>query len=145
MELTGLLSDGSQELLEEAVQELRQARLEHHGARQPRTIRERLTTLLDLTFRCLGAGRADPMVDYTTQIADERVEAGDDLLELQTALNVLEEALWRSMQPAEVARALSLVSVALGMGQDALARACVSVAAEPLSPQKKSLTRSSNR
>jgi hypothetical protein len=134
MELTELLGDRSQELVDEAMQELRQAHLEHYAAEQLQTVRERLATLLELTVRCVGTGRADPMVDYSTQIAHERFAAGYDLLELQTALNVLEEALWRrilsSMEPAEIARALGLVSATLGMGKDALARAYVSLAAK---------------
>jgi hypothetical protein len=133
MELTGLLRERSEELVAEAVQELRQAHLEHYEAEQLATVRERLATLLELTIRCVGNGRAGPIVDYTTQIAHERFVAGYDLLELQTAMNVLEEALWRrilsSTEPVEVAHALGLVSTALGMGKDALARAYVSLAA----------------
>ena len=134
MGLTELLRERSEELVTEAIQELRQAHLEHYEAEQLPTVRERLTKLLDLTIRCVATGRADPMVEHTTRIAQERFDAGYDLLELQTAINVLEETLWKrilsSTEPAEVAHALGLVSTILGMGKDALARAYVSLAAK---------------
>lgn len=133
MELTELLQERSDDLVAEAMAELRQAHLKHYEAEGLSTVRERLATLLDLTLQCLTTGRADPMVDYTTRVAYDRFAGGYDLLEVQTAINVMEEALWKqilaSVEPVEVAHALGLVSSILGMGKDALARAYVSLAA----------------
>jgi hypothetical protein len=51
---------------------------------------------------------------------------------VQTALNVLEEAIWKQitklMSPAEQAEALGLISSILGSGKDILARTYVSLA-----------------
>jgi len=133
MELTELLRERSDDLVAEAMAELRQAHLEHYEAEGLTAVRERLATLLEVTLQCLSTARADPVVEYTTRVAHDRFAGGYDLLELQTAINVLEEALWKqilsSMEPVEVAHALGLVSSILGMGKDALARAYVSLAA----------------
>ena len=103
MELTELLRERSDDLVAEAMAELRQAHLKHYEAESRSTVRERLATLLDLTLQCLSCGRADSMIDYTTRVARERFAGGYDLLEVQTAMNVLEETLWKrilaSMEP----------------------------------------------
>jgi hypothetical protein len=138
--LSELLKDRSDRLVAEAVTELRRAHMAHYEAEDVSIVRERLETLLDLTLECLSTGRADVMVAHTARIARDRYAGGYELLEVQTAINVLEEALWRqilgSMEPVEVAHALGLVSSILGMGKDALARAYVSLAARGGTPSQ---------
>jgi hypothetical protein len=57
---------------------------------------------------------------------------------VQTAYNVLEEAIWlrilKDLQPAQYAEALGLVSTVLGAGKDALARTYVSLASKAKAP-----------
>jgi hypothetical protein len=74
------------------------------------------------------------MVAHADSIARERFNAGYDLWEVQTAFNVLEEAIWlrlmKELPPAELPEALGLVSTILGIGKDTLARRYVSLAAK---------------
>ena len=94
--------------------------------------------LFDLTRETMLTRNAEAMVGYAGRIAEERFTAGFDLLEVQTAFNVLEEAIWsrvlKAMDPAEFAQAIGLVSTVLGLGKDALARAYVSQAAQVKAP-----------
>ena len=132
-ELARLLRERADDLVAEAVAMLKEARLEHYEAAGLPTVRQRLASLFETTLLCLNAGDADPIIAHTTRVAQERFEAGYDLLEVQTSINVMEEVLWRRIlslvAPAEVARALGLVSTLFGVGKDALARTYVSLAA----------------
>ena len=77
-------------------------------------------------------------MDYMDQIARERFEAGFDIHEIQTAVNVLEESIWRQISqlvpPDELAEAFGLVSTVLGAAKDALARTYVSLASHNKAP-----------
>ena len=133
-ELATLLSERTSDLVDEAVTMLSEARLEHYEAAGLPAMRQRLEALLETTVSCLRSGEADLIIEHTTRVAGERFGAGYDLLEVQTSLNVMEEALWRRIlslvEPAEVARALGLVSTLFGVGKDALARTYVSLTAQ---------------
>jgi hypothetical protein len=115
-----------------------EARLEHYDAAGLPTVRQRLTKMLNVALSCLEAGEADEIIAYMTRIGRERFSAGYDLLEVQTSANVVEEALWRRIPslvaPAEVPRALGLVSSLFSAGKDALARTYVSLAARAKAP-----------
>jgi hypothetical protein len=117
----------------EALTMITEARLEHYDAAGLPTVRQRLTRMLDVALSCLEAGEANEIIVYMTRIGRERFSAGYDLLEVQTSANVMEEALWRRIPslvaPAEVPRALGLVSSLFSAGKDALARTYVSLAA----------------
>lgn len=67
-----------------------------------------------------------------------RLESGYDLVEVQTAFNALEVAVWTHLlagvEPAELARALGFVSTLLGAGKDVLAREYVSLATDAHAP-----------
>jgi hypothetical protein len=131
-ELAALLRDRAEYLVTEAKTTMRQAHLEHYEKDGLPVMRQRLTALLDVTVECLATGRADPIIDHTTRIAHERFAAGYDLLEVQTSINVIEEALWRrilaSVASDELVHALGLVSGLMGLGKDALSRTYVALA-----------------
>jgi hypothetical protein len=78
------------------------------------------------------------MIQYTEKIARQRYSAGFELFEVQTAFNVLEEAIWkrilRDAEPHDIAEAIGLVSTILGAGKDSLARAYVSLATRSKAP-----------
>lgn len=132
MSLTELLSENADDLVNGVVAELHQARLEHYEAEGLRTLHERIRTLFDSTLQCLDSCRADAIVDWADRVGRERYTAGYDLLELQTAINAVEEALWRRVLsntgPEDLAHALGLINAILGMAKDTLARTYVSLA-----------------
>jgi len=132
-EWASLLRERADALVEEALTMMTEARLEHYDAAGLPTVRQRLTTMLNVALSCLEAGEADEIITYMTRVGRERFSAGYDLLEVQTSANVMEEALWRRIPslvaPPEVPRALGLVSSLFSAGKDALARTYVSLAA----------------
>jgi len=75
------------------------------------------------------------MIEHAEQIARERYTSGYDLFEVQTAINVIEESLWKrilsSVEPVELAHALGMVNAIFGMSKDVLARTYVSLATQP--------------
>lgn len=136
--LAGLLSNESEAVLAEATEALARAGLRHYEAAGPDEARRRLATLLDLTTTCVEQRDLGPITRFAHEIGEERFHAGYGLEEVQTAFNVLEEALWRHvlrvLPPHRLAEALGLLSTVLGAGKDALARAYVSCAIERRAP-----------
>jgi hypothetical protein len=131
MELVELIRERADDLVNGAEAELHQARLEHYEAEGLQSARERLSTLLAQTLSCLEVRRAEPIIDWATRVGHERCAAGYDLHEVQTAINVLEEALWKrilsSVGPEDLGHALGLVNAILSMAKDTLAREYVSL------------------
>jgi hypothetical protein len=138
VDVAELLRGSADDLVNGAAAELHQARLAHYEAEGVAVLRERLRILLDLTLRCLESRQAEPINDWARRMAHERFAAGYDLLELQTAVNVLEESLWKrilsSIGPEDLAHALGLVNAILGMAKDTLARTYVSLATKSEPP-----------
>ena len=90
--------------------------------------------LYKLLVQCIQDNDLIPMVNYAENLAKERFASGFDLQEVQVAFNVLEESLWKQLikacPPAELAKALGLVSTVQGAGKDALAREYVALASQ---------------
>ncbi len=72
------------------------------------------------------------MSRYAEHVAQERFRAGFDIGEVQTAFNVLEEAIWRvvipRIPPGDLVESAGLIGTVLGAGKDTLARVWVSIA-----------------
>ena len=138
MNLQSLLRASRQELLADAVESVRRARLEHYEAAGPGLIRQRLDDLLGLVIDAVGQRNLAAIVDHANAVATKRFEEGVDLSEVQTAFNVLEEALWlhilKRVPAAEQGEALGLVGTVLGAGKDVLARTYVSMATRTRTP-----------
>jgi hypothetical protein len=138
MNLVELIREQADVLVSGALAELRQARLTHYEEEGIHAARERLTTLLEQTLICLDTRRADPIIDWAQRVGRDRFAAGYDLFEVQTAINVLEEALWKrilsSVGPEDLAHALGLINAILSMAKDTLARTYVSLATNTETP-----------
>lgn len=138
MNLDQFLRDGRQEILAEAVESVRRAHLEHYGTEGNDQTRQRLDDLLGLTIDAVRDRNLSPVVAHANSVATKRFEGGVDLSEVQTAYNVLEEALWRRILKAlpggQQGEALGLVGTILGLGKDALARKYVSLATQVHTP-----------
>jgi methylmalonyl-CoA decarboxylase len=78
------------------------------------------------------AGRAEPIIRPSEQIAAHSYAAGIDLTEVQGAFNVLAEVLWRQLTGAldggQLVQALGLLNLIVGAGKDAMARTYVALA-----------------
>lgn len=134
MDLYQFLHDRTNDILAEAITAIARSHVKHYEEAGPEHTQQRLKALLVLTVRAVKERNLGPMIAHTETIARERFNSGFDLWEVQTAFNVLEEAIWvrviKDIPPAELPEALGLISTILGVGKDTLARRYVSLAAK---------------
>ena len=138
MDINQLLHDQSNDILSDAEAAIARARLAHYEKSGSEHTHQRLKALYTLTARAVKEKNLGPMIAHAETIARERFEAGFDLSEVQTAFNVLEEAIWvrilKNISPNDLAEALGLISTVLGAGKDTLARTYVSLASKTKAP-----------
>ncbi|MCL4869171.1 MAG: hypothetical protein KJ063_09390 [Anaerolineae bacterium] len=134
MILTEWLQTKREEIVGAAATSLHRSHLPHYDQAGPQESQERLARLYDLLRQSIEQRSLAAIVSHAERIAQERFAAGYDLLELQTAFNVLEEAIWHTLiqecPPEELAEAIGLVSTVQGAAKDALARQYVSLASQ---------------
>jgi hypothetical protein len=134
MDIVKLLQESSDEILSAASEAVERSHLKNYERAGRDQVHQRLKALYVLTSRAVKERNLGPMIAYAETIAQERFAAGFDLSEVQTAFNVLEEAIWtrivKSVPPAEYGEALGLVGTVLGAGKDALARKYVTLASK---------------
>ena len=138
MTLNELLHDTSHDILADAQASIARAQLAHYKQSGDEHTHQRLKALYTLTARAVKEKNLGPMIAHAETIARERFEAGFDLSEVQTAFNVLEEAIWmrilKDVPTSELAEALGLISTVLGAGKDALARTYVTLSSKSKAP-----------
>ncbi len=132
MDLVETLNASRAEIIEQASQALDRSHLPHYERAGENTDRERLQDLFDVVVTCLERRRLAPITDYAENVAAERHGAGYGIGEVQTAFNVLEEAMWHCIVTAtpsdQLAEPIGLLGTVLGTGKDALACAYVTLA-----------------
>lgn len=138
MNLIQFLEAEGERIVAEAGESLTRSNLTHYNEAGRAVSQERLAELFRLTVAGIRDRNLVPMIEYMDRIAKDRFHAGYAIREVQTAINVLEEAIWthivRSTPPDQLAEALGLASTVLGAAKDALARAYVSLASESKAP-----------
>jgi hypothetical protein len=138
MNLSQLLHDHTNEIIDEATEAMVRARAKHYEEAGREHVHQRLKALFVLTVRGVKERNLGPMVAHVENIARERFASGYDLWEVQTAFNLLEEVIWKrilkDLPATEYAEALGLVSTVLGVGKDTLARRYVSLATKAKTP-----------
>jgi hypothetical protein len=138
MDLVGLLERDEAQIVEEASAALKRSSLTHYREDGDAVGRVRMGQLYRLTLASIREHNLVPIMDYMAEIAEQRFHAGYAIREVQTAINVLEEAIWRRIvteaSPDELAEALGLVSTVLGAAKDRLAQAYVSLATKSKAP-----------
>jgi uncharacterized protein Smg (DUF494 family) len=126
MNLIELLEGRAEIIINGASEAMQRTSMKHYDAESPEKLRKKLTMLYHLTERGVNEKNVFPMVSYVEKMAEERFAAGFDLQEVQTAINVLEDYMWRQITedlPAGAqADALRIISSILGGAKDALAR-----------------------
>jgi hypothetical protein len=132
VDVVQLLVEESNAIVDDAASALARSNLRHYAEAGPEESKQRLAQLLALVEESIRQRDLVPMVEHATKIAHERFAAGFDIHEVQTAFNVLEEAIWDRVvdatPPRDLAHAIGMVGTVLGAGRDALARAYVSLA-----------------
>jgi len=128
---SAVLASAEDRVIDEAV-----AALAHSDqARQsplPDGRRREVRQLFRLVLRCVRAGRAEPIIRPSEQIAAHSYAAGIALAEVQGSFTVLAEVLWRQLAGAlageQLVQALGLLTAITGAGKDATARTYVALA-----------------
>jgi hypothetical protein len=112
-------------IVDDASVHVAEARLERYDSDGSEATSGRLDALLGVVVTCCREHRLQDGVDYADSLARERHRDGFPLREVQTAINVLEEAIWRSViadvPPPAQGYSLGLVSTVLGTIKDHLA------------------------
>jgi hypothetical protein len=132
MDLVHLMDERAAGVVDDALAAMRRAHLRHYESLGEDAVRARLQALYEAVRETVRTRHLDPVLEHADAVARSRYESGFDLGEVQTAFNVLEEALWHrvtgELSPAQLAEALGLVATAIGAGKDRLARTYVSLA-----------------
>jgi hypothetical protein len=132
MNLIELLQNKSDDIIANAQKALLRSKIDSYEKVGNEETRERLFKLYNLIFRSIQEKNLNPIVNYAETIGRERFKSGFNLWEVQTAFNVMEEAIWlkilNELPHEKLAEALGLVSTVIGAGKDNLARAYVSLA-----------------
>jgi hypothetical protein len=130
--LVDLLRRHEAAILSESFEGMARCRLVQYQAAGDDEIRRRLARLLDLLVSAVRDRDLEPVLAYSREIAARRFAEGIDLQEVQSAINVLEEAVWRrivaEIPPEGLAEALGLVSTVLGVCKDTMASSYVALA-----------------
>jgi hypothetical protein len=138
MDLLELLNDQAQAIIQRALEAMDRAHLTHYKALGDEDTRELVASLYEITCATVASREAGPLLAHADRIAGERYDGGFDLFEVQIAFNALEESIWKEildrLDPVRQAEALGLVSTALGIGKDALARGFVARATKGRTP-----------
>jgi hypothetical protein len=85
----------------------------------------KLRQLFDVVVEGARTRHLDSVVEHAERIGNERYESGFEFVEVQSAMNLLEESIWTSMlsdyPPGEVGSALGIIATLLGAAKDRLA------------------------
>ena len=130
--LLDLLLRDESAILAESFEGMKRCRLTHYEAAGDEEIRRRLEGLYALLRDAVAERDLEPVLSFGRETARRRWAEGIDLQEVQSAINVLEEAVWRrivkDVPPDGLAEALGLVSTVLGVCKDTMASTYVGLA-----------------
>lgn len=130
--LVDLLQRNEPAILSESFDGMTRCRLIRYEAAGAEEMRRRLARLYALLLDAVSERDLEPVLAYAREIARQRFAEGIDLQEVQSAINVLEEAVWRrivkEIPPDGLAEALGLVSTVLGVCKDTMASSYVGLA-----------------
>ncbi len=134
MTVIELLEKRTDKILKEAFESISRSHLEHYEKTDKKHLEERFRNLLQFTIRCLKEKKLMHINEYAEKLGQERFSSGYDLREVQIAINILEEVVWKEIvkeiRPENLAQALGLVSTVLGSAKDTLAQTYVSLASK---------------
>jgi hypothetical protein len=130
--LLDLLQRHEVTILSESLEGMTRCRLTRYEAAGAEETGRRLARLFALLLDAVRERDLEPVLAYAREIARQRFSEGFDLQEVQSAINVLEEAVWRrvvkEIPPDGLAEALGLVSTVLGVCKDTMASSYVALA-----------------
>lgn len=129
-----LLAARADHIVEAAASALARRHLAHYERLGADATAARLRGLLDRVIDAARTRSLTAIVDYAEQIGGERYDSGFEFIEVRSAFNLLEEAIWRTIlhdvPPAEQGAALGMVATILGAAKDRLASTYLSRATQ---------------
>src|SRR5690348_11675068 len=131
MDASAVLAGAEDRVIDEAVAVLAQADQVCRSSR-PDGRRREVRQLFRLVLRCVHAGRAEPIIRPSEQIAAHCYAAGIDLAEIQGSFTVLAEVLWRQLAGRlageQLIKGLGLLAAIAAAGKDTMARTYLALA-----------------
>lgn len=132
MSVSDFLTARADEILHTAVDGMSARRLESYERLGRDESTRRVRALLDLVIDSARTRDLVPILAHAERVGNERYRSGFEFVEVQSAFNLLEEALWRTLlssyPQSGLAEALGLISTVLGAAKDKLASTYVSLA-----------------
>ena len=97
MTLLELLYNQPEKILLDATNSLVRAHLPHYNNFSKSELKERYTKLLDSVTVCAEKNSCKELHSYMNKLSDERFALGFEPTEVQVAINIFEEALWKNI------------------------------------------------
>jgi hypothetical protein len=97
MNLLELLHNKPDVILLDSTENLVRAHLEHYEKHSPEKLRYRLSKLYHAMVKSIEANECDEIVTFMKTVSDERYESGYEIYEVLTAINLLEETMWKEV------------------------------------------------
>jgi hypothetical protein len=97
MTLLELLYNKPDLILLDSTDCLVRAHLKHYKQLSPELIRFRLLKLLQALTKCVETNSFNGIIKFMDKVSDERYELGFEIHEVQTAINILEECMWKKI------------------------------------------------
>lgn len=130
--LLDLLLREENAVVSESFEGMKRCHLVHYEAAGAEEMRRRVAGLYALLRSAVAERDLEPVLSFARETARRRFAEGIDLQEVQAAINVVEEAVWRrivkDVPPEGLAEALGLVSTVLGVCKDSMASTYVALA-----------------
>ena len=97
MTLLELIYTKPDSILLDATNSLVRAHLPHYEKFKDSDIVERYKRLLQSVTKCVEKNSCNEMASYMDKLSDERFSMGFEPTEVQVAINIFEEALWKNI------------------------------------------------
>jgi hypothetical protein len=134
MDPSNFLATHADQIIDSAMQAMSMRRLSHYERMGHDAAAAKLRDLLDRVIEGAHTRNLIPILTYAEHIGNERYQSGFDFVEVQSAFNLLEEAIWRAIlegcPASEQVGALGVVATLLGAAKDKLASTYLSLATE---------------
>jgi len=130
--VSDFLAARADDIIQHAMSTMGTRRLDHYERLGEEASAEQRRAFLRLIIEAARTRDLVPVIEHAERVGRERYESGFEFVEVQGAMNLLEEAIWRELltglPQAEQGEALGLVSTILGAAKDKLASTYVSLA-----------------
>ncbi|HAX49253.1 MAG TPA: hypothetical protein PK605_08130 [Ignavibacteria bacterium] len=98
MTLLELIHNQPELITKEATNSLIRVQLPHYSKFRLEEIQVKYSNLLLALTKCVETQNCNDMIGYMDLISDERFASGFEVEEIQIALNIFEEALWKNIR-----------------------------------------------